>query len=395
MRNHPLWTVADGGFRTVPVALHHVVAANGDLAHLALGHIGPSVAEEPELHPVDGCSDRAGLALAVGVVERGDRRGLRQSVALEDDAPEGRLEAPEDLDREGGAAGHAAPQPGHVVAVAVGVLEQRHVHGRHTLEDGHPVARDHLQRLAGFEAGQQGERRPGRHRGVQTAGLSERMEQRQPAEDDVVGRGSEQPHRHVGVPTEVGVGQFGTLGLAGGPRGVEDDGGVVVVPIGDSGRRGESRQHHLELAGCDGHHLGAGLGRTLGRLLGAPGPGDDDAGAGVAEVVGHLPGLEQRVHRHHDAAGPQDPVVRHREGQDVGDHDPDPVAGSDAALDEQGREPGTGVIEFGVGEHPLVEPHRRVGGSICGRRRQPLGEVGHDRSSRWRPSGWSAAGAGV
>ena len=60
--------------------------------------------------PLDRGADRTGLALAVGVVEGGHRRGLRQAVALEHLAAERLLEAAQHLDRQRRAAGHAQPQ---------------------------------------------------------------------------------------------------------------------------------------------------------------------------------------------------------------------------------------------------------------------------------------------
>ena len=105
--------VGDGGcgrVRLAPVALHDVVAADRDLADLALRHVGAGVIDGAHLHPGDGGADRARLALPVRVVERRDRRGLRQPVTLQDRAAERLLELAQHLDRERGPAGHAQPQ---------------------------------------------------------------------------------------------------------------------------------------------------------------------------------------------------------------------------------------------------------------------------------------------
>jgi hypothetical protein len=56
-----------------PVALHQVVAADRDLADLALGNLGALVVDDPHLHPPDRRADRTRLALPVGVVEGGHR----------------------------------------------------------------------------------------------------------------------------------------------------------------------------------------------------------------------------------------------------------------------------------------------------------------------------------
>src|SRR4030095_13141073 len=70
---------------------------------------------------------------------------------------------------------------------------------------------------------------------------------------------------------------------------------------------------------------------SLGRRAGARLPGEDDPGAAVGQVVLDLARLQQRVHRDHHRPGPQHPVVQHRELRDVRQHQPDPVAGCDAA----------------------------------------------------------------
>ena len=54
----------------LPVALHDIVAADGDLAGVARGDIGACLVDEPNLDARDRGAHRAGLALAIGVVER-------------------------------------------------------------------------------------------------------------------------------------------------------------------------------------------------------------------------------------------------------------------------------------------------------------------------------------
>src|SRR5829696_7900146 len=77
-----------GGVLAVPVALHHVVALDRDLADLALLDLVAVVVDDLHLDALDRRADRARLALPVGVVERRHRRGLRQAVTLEDRAAE-------------------------------------------------------------------------------------------------------------------------------------------------------------------------------------------------------------------------------------------------------------------------------------------------------------------
>jgi hypothetical protein len=69
------------------------------------------------------------------------------------------------------------------------------------------------------------------------------VEQREPTEDHLICGEIEQiGAHHLGVAGEVGVGELGALRLTGGARGVEDHGGVLVIPIGDlmiRGHRGD------------------------------------------------------------------------------------------------------------------------------------------------------------
>ena len=108
---------------------------------------------------------------------------------------------------------------------------------------------------------------------------------------------------------QVGVGELGALGLPGGARRVEHHGGVVVGGVGDRGIRRGRAHLLLELAGLDQQALGARLlGAGLG-VVGEPVPGEQQLGPGVRQVEGDLALLEQHVHRHDDAAGPQHAVV--------------------------------------------------------------------------------------
>ena len=87
--------------------------------------------------------------------------------------------------------------------------------------------------------------------------------------------------------------------------------------------RGEGRRLDLD-------QLGAGVGGAVARLGAEAVPGEQQLGARVLQVEGDLAPLEQHVHRHDDAAGPQHAVVGDRELGDVGQHHPDPVARLDA-----------------------------------------------------------------
>jgi len=72
------------------------------------------------------------------------------------------------------------------VVRAVRPVQQGDVHRRYACEDGHPVAGEGPQRVVGGEPREQGQARPRRHRHVKRAGLPERVEQGQAAEDHVI-----------------------------------------------------------------------------------------------------------------------------------------------------------------------------------------------------------------
>ena len=105
------------------------------------------------------------------------------------------------------------------------------------------------------------------------------------------------------------MGQFGALRRAGGPRRVQDHRGVVGIAVDDLAPGLDARQHLLELAGLDHDALGAGLLRAGVRVVGEALPGEQQLRPGIAEIEGDLAALEEHVHRHHNAAGAQHPVV--------------------------------------------------------------------------------------
>ncbi len=118
--------------------------------------------------------------------------------------------------------------------------------------------------------------------------------------------------------------------------------------------------------------LGAGAGLVREGM-----PGEHQAGPGVAEVVGDLPRLEQRVHRDDDPARAKDAVVHDGDLGDVGHHDPDPVAGPETSLVQQAGDPGARLIERPVGHRRVVHPHGHPSGVDTSGVRQVLRQVRH------------------
>ena len=308
------------------------------------------------------------------MVGAGDRRGLREPVALEHFAVEGLLEPAQNLDRHRGAAGDADPQVRGVALLPPRVVQQGPVHRRHAVEVGDTLALHDLQGRGRVEFRQQGEGGADPQRGVHAHRLAERMEEGEGAENDVargdIGGGA---GGDVGVAREVEVGELRSLRFAGGAGGVEDDSGVLFVGLGDLGVRFKLAEHLGKRCRLDLDHLYACVLGATARLLGEAVPGEQQLRAGVLEVEGDLAPLQQHVHRHHDATGAEDAVVGDRELEDVGQHHPDAVALLQALLVQQRRQAGAAVVEFGVGQLQGAEPDGD-------RLRRPRGAIGEDRS---------------
>jgi hypothetical protein len=158
------------------------------------------------------------------------------------------------------------------------------------------------------------------------------VEQRQSPEDHVVrAEPDEVRAEHLGVAREVGVGQLGAFRTAGRAGRVQDHRGVVVGALGDVPHRVHGGQGVGERGGVDLDQIRVRGACPVVRLVCHPPRREDRGGPGVVQVVGHLAGLEQWVHRHDHAAGPQDAVVDDGELGQVGQHDRDAVAALQAA----------------------------------------------------------------
>ena len=260
-----------------------------------------------------------------------------------------------------------------------GWVQQGDVHRRDALEDGHPVVGEDPQRVVGGEPRQHGQTRPRRHRDVERAGLAERVEQRQPAEDHVLrARADEVGTHHLGVADEVGVGELGALRLAGRAGGIEEHRGVLAVPVCHLLVRGGGGQEIAEADRIDDDRLRVRVLGAAARFVRELVPGEDQPRPGVAEVISHLPPLEQRVHRDDHTARAEHAVVGDGELGDVGHHDPDPVAGLETALPQHPGDQGARLVEFGVGGRGVIHAHSHPVGVRTHRVRQVRCEVGHD-----------------
>ena len=325
------------------------------------GTLVACVVDHAHLDALDRGADRAGLALAVGVVERRHRRGLGQPVALEHDAVERVLELAQHLDRHRRTTGHAHPQRRHVVVGAVGHVQQRAVHRRDAGEHRRVVIDKHPQRLRRVEPREHREAwpRPQRScsgcRSARTSGTAADPPKITSSGLSWTSRGRVTSALLIRLAW-VSSAPFGLPGCA---RGVEDHRGVVVGPVRQPGRPASRSR-----AGC---RTWPGRPRSPRRQPPSRRPrlqrrppcqAKITRRAGVAQVVGDLAGLEQRVHRHHDAARPQHAEVDDGELRDVGQHEPDPVARPEVTGREQAGDASARVVEVAIGEGVLGEADR-------------------------------------
>ena len=223
--------------------------------------------------------------------------------------------------------------------------------------------------------------------------------------------------RRDDVHRDVEVGDLGALGLPGGAAGVEDDGGVVGLARLDHLDRRGRRTRRVEAQGAavlglhDRQHGHAGQLRALGALAEQRRGADQRLRAGVGQDVLDLLGLEQRVHRHGDAAEGQHAEVGQREVRGVRQQQRDLVARADALLAEHrgvllGVRPQLAVGEAQVAEHDRGRSAWRtalsarivaidrdmLGLQVLGRRRAaPRSRGARPRSAPSSPSGECAS----
>ena len=243
------------------------------------------------------------------------------------------------------------------------------------------------ERLVGVEPGEEDDGCPDPQRDVHHGGLPEGVEQRQPAEHDVVGpqvervdeRGCAPARRWRGASRRRPSGCRWCRSCTGWwrhpaarpPRGRT----IGAADAASASRRGRStprvgRQQH----GHQRHAGGRGRGHGLAQQRRG---GDEHVGAGVAQHVRDLVRLEEQVHRHDDRAERQGGVVDAGEVGHVRHEHRDPVAAADAARAQR-----AGV---GAGLVPeLTVRGRRAGEVERGAIRVADGGLGEDARDRQR-----------
>ncbi len=362
--------------RLLPVAQHHLRALDADLALLAERHLLGGIVEIAQRDDRAGQrqADRAWLHRPVERIAGRDRRGLRQAVALDQLAAGQLLEALLDLERQRRAARQAELERRQVEALELGVVDDRGEHRRHARHAGRLGRVDQLQGVVEHEARHDHDLGRQRDREVHHHGHREHVEERQRAHHAlrrICAMSGAQDDDLQRVHVDVGVGQHGALGRAGGAAGVLQHGDVVSGSIGDRRRacrrwratsprarswprrRAAPRRQLARLEQPEQHRLGArqqaGTGHH-GALQRAGGQQrldlveqhlqverDHQLGLAVLDLEGQFLERVERVVVDDRAAGLEDGVVVDDEGRRVRQEQADLGALRDAELLQAGR----------------------------------------------------------
>ena len=215
----------------VPVAAHDVGAADDDLANGLGGEFGIGVVEDFDFDVGDGEADGAGFAHAVDGVERDDGRSFAEAVAFEEGESEFLAELVEGFAGQGSGTGDGEAE----VEKPMNVEGDMGVdHGLEKMgdadEDGGAGTDDFLngvvEWLDGFDEDDGGADAEG---GEDADGEHEAVEHGQNEGEPVALGLAEDADATIDVGGEVGMGEHGTLGFAGGTGGVDDDGEVIEL----------------------------------------------------------------------------------------------------------------------------------------------------------------------
>ena len=216
-----------GGFRLLPVAAHHLRAAQDQLADFPHRHnLGSGVGvDDAGIGIRQRQSDGAGFG-GVDRIGVGQRRGFGQAVALNQHGTahqgvKGFLDRPGQ--RRG--AGTAGPQRGQVVKTAILVVQQGNIHRRDAEESGGPVILKGLQHPGGAETAEQHYGSPHGQGNGHHPGNAANVKQRQGGDKDFPPRFVAEPVPELdGVGNQVGMGQHTAFGYPGSAAGIGQQG---------------------------------------------------------------------------------------------------------------------------------------------------------------------------
>ena len=234
--NRPRAQTLCGLLRLAPVPAHHMAAANDQFARGTPGQAAALVIDQPDLLVGHAAPHAAGAqvelfrrqighTLALGQPVHGEQHGLRKQCSdlcdlglrqrcrgVGDQAQRGKVELAQCLE-----------------------IGQQGEHGGHAGEHGGPFPchiRQHLDR--------KGERALQQHRGAQAESHQHLIQpvvesERQGADDDVVLPQTQVAAHRTQRGEHVQVGKHHALGIAGGARGIDDGGQILIDQVGMGG----------------------------------------------------------------------------------------------------------------------------------------------------------------
>ena len=377
----------------IAVAAKDVGAADAEFAGLAGREAAGWVVEgdDVELDPGKGDADFAGGGDAAGEEVGAGGGGFGHApAAAEAEAGEG-VEALADLVREGGAAGAGDAEAGEVAAFDAGVGGEGDPHGGDAVEMGAAAVLDGVEDGVELEARVEDEFDAVGDGAEEDGGEGVDVEQGEDAEDAVGGAEGAAEAVVPGVVDgdgggEVGVGEFGGAGLAGGAAGILEEGDVVGVERGPGdGGAVEGGEDWGALGDRKGGGVGApfgvvgddeargGDGEGLGEDGGEVG-GDEGLGAAIGELAGDGAGGVEGGEVDDAGAEAEGGEEGDRVGGGVGQQEGDGVAGAEAeGVETAGEAVGAGG-EVGEGERRGAEGDGGAGGVGGGGAGEEAGE---------------------
>ncbi len=314
-----------GGCFVLVVALHHVSAADDQLADRVARHFLSVFIDDFDVNSVEGGPDGAGLCHRLDPVERAGGRRFCESVAFQDARVEFLFENGDEIGRHGRAAGDAELQGTKIIFGRFFVKDHAHV------ETGN---RDDVGDLLPLHRGEKAVHGQPVHHHRGAARLddvehvhrdAEGMEEGNQAQADVVRRSAKRVMAYIEFGGEIPVRQHRPQRLAGQAGGINHDGRILGV--NGHGRKLRSPgfvfREESVLRRIDRQNVVAGGQLILDFLISffAGRVRNKNFGVAVVEKVGKLVGRGSRVEQHGDGAGLENGEAAVYKFGDIGQHD--------------------------------------------------------------------------
>ena len=233
-------------FGAVPITAHHLRAAHGEFARLAIGGETGRVflVEQDHLRAGHQLPDGATFARAFIRIGRHHARTFGEAIAFYQPHPGDFLKLHMHRCRHRRAAGNADFEAGKIGFRQIGIIEHCLKHRRHTGKAGAAIARYRLQHLLCFKPRHHCDRSAGDDGVVQYRGVGEHMEERQRPHKHFAARIAKRVDRGdlLRVDAELIVPQHRALGPPGGAAGIlqQCQIGVRIERNGGEGRVGRA-----------------------------------------------------------------------------------------------------------------------------------------------------------